>query len=69
MSTPSREVPIDPVHAALLIVDVQNKCGWIAWAQSQGTGPSRVRLENNEYRAMLLFNKLTIIDCCVIIAH
>jgi ureidoacrylate peracid hydrolase len=26
MNTPSREVPIDPAHAALLIVDVQNCC-------------------------------------------
>ena len=26
MNTPSREVPIDPAHAALLIVDVQNYC-------------------------------------------
>ena len=26
MSTPSRQVPIDPAHAALLIVDVQNYC-------------------------------------------
>jgi nicotinamidase-related amidase len=24
MSAPSREVPIDPAHAALLIIDVQN---------------------------------------------
>ena len=26
MSSPSREVPIDPAHAALLIIDVQNYC-------------------------------------------
>jgi ureidoacrylate peracid hydrolase len=26
MSTPSREVPIDPAHLALLIIDVQNYC-------------------------------------------
>ena len=26
MSAPSREVPIDPAHAALLIIDVQNYC-------------------------------------------
>ena len=26
MNTPSREVPIDPIHAALLIIDVQNYC-------------------------------------------
>jgi len=26
MSRPSREVPIDPAHAALLIIDVQNYC-------------------------------------------
>ena len=26
MTTLSREVPIDPTHAALLIVDVQNYC-------------------------------------------
>ena len=33
MSTPSREIPIDPTHAALLIVDVQNYC-----AHPDGTG-------------------------------
>jgi ureidoacrylate peracid hydrolase len=26
MNTPSRDVPIDPAHAALLIIDVQNYC-------------------------------------------
>ena len=26
MISPSREVPIDPAHAALLIIDVQNYC-------------------------------------------
>ena len=26
MSTPSREAPIDPAHAAFLIIDVQNHC-------------------------------------------
>ena len=26
MTAPSREVPIDPAHAALLIIDVQNYC-------------------------------------------
>ena len=26
MTAPSREVPIDPVHAALLIIDVQSHC-------------------------------------------
>jgi nicotinamidase-related amidase len=26
MSTTGREVPIDPAHAALLIIDVQNYC-------------------------------------------
>jgi ureidoacrylate peracid hydrolase len=26
MTAPSREVPIDPAHAALLIIDVQNHC-------------------------------------------
>jgi isochorismate hydrolase len=26
MTAPGREVPIDPAHAALLIIDVQNYC-------------------------------------------
>jgi isochorismate hydrolase len=30
MSPPSREVPIDPAHAALLIIDVQNYCAGTA---------------------------------------
>jgi ureidoacrylate peracid hydrolase len=41
MTAPGREVPIDPAHAALLIVDVQNYCahpegGW--WRQHEPTG-------------------------------
>jgi isochorismate hydrolase len=26
MTAPGREVPIDPAHAALLIIDIQNYC-------------------------------------------
>jgi len=26
VNTPSREIPVDPAHAALLIIDVQNYC-------------------------------------------
>jgi ureidoacrylate peracid hydrolase len=37
MSAPSREVPIDPVRAALLIVDVQNYC-----AHPDGTGSHKL---------------------------
>jgi hypothetical protein len=33
VNTPTREIPIDPTHAALLIVDVQNYC-----AQPDGAG-------------------------------
>ena len=34
MNTPSRDVPIDPAHAALLIVDVQNYCAHPVGASS-----------------------------------
>jgi ureidoacrylate peracid hydrolase len=33
VNTPSREIPVDPAHAALLIVDIQNYC-----AHPDGTG-------------------------------
>jgi ureidoacrylate peracid hydrolase len=35
MNTPSREVPIDPAHAALLIIDVQNYCAGAETARSE----------------------------------
>jgi ureidoacrylate peracid hydrolase len=40
MSTPSREVPIDPSHAALLIVDVQNYCAHPNGAVWRGHSPA-----------------------------
>jgi ureidoacrylate peracid hydrolase len=46
MITPSREVPIDPTHAALLIVDVQNYC-----AHPDGAGSRK--LDAQQYRYLL----------------
>jgi ureidoacrylate peracid hydrolase len=44
MSTPSREVPIDPRHAAFLIVDIQNYC-----AHSEGTGSHKLDAQQRRY--------------------
>ncbi len=41
MNTPSREVPIDPAHAALLVVDVQNYCAHPDGAASRKLNPQR----------------------------
>ena len=44
MITLSREVPVDPVHAALLIVDVQNYC-----AHPDGTGSHKLDAQQHRY--------------------
>jgi ureidoacrylate peracid hydrolase len=44
MITLSREVPIDPVHAALLIVDVQNYC-----AHPDGAGSHKLDAQQHRY--------------------
>jgi nicotinamidase-related amidase len=44
MSTPSREVPIDPRHAAFFIVDVQNYC-----AHPDGTGSHKLDAQQRHY--------------------
>ena len=44
MTTLSREVPVDPVHAALLIVDVQNYC-----AHPDGTGSHKLDAQQHRY--------------------
>jgi len=44
MNTPSRDVPIDPAHAALLIVDVQNYC-----AHPDGAGSHNLELQQRRY--------------------
>ena len=44
MTTLSREVPIDPVHVALLIVDVQNYC-----AHPDGTGSHNLDAQRRHY--------------------
>jgi ureidoacrylate peracid hydrolase len=44
MSAPSREVPIDPAHAALLIVDVQNYC-----AHPDGAGSHKLDARQRHY--------------------
>jgi ureidoacrylate peracid hydrolase len=44
MNTPSREVPIDPAHAALLIVDVQNYC-----AHPDGAGSHKLDAQRRGY--------------------
>jgi ureidoacrylate peracid hydrolase len=49
MNTLSREVPIDPAHAALLIVDVQNYC-----AHPDGAGSHNLDAQQREY----LFRRL-----------
>jgi ureidoacrylate peracid hydrolase len=41
MNTPSREVPIDPAHAALLVVDVQNYCAHRDGAASRKLDPQQ----------------------------
>jgi ureidoacrylate peracid hydrolase len=49
MNTPSRDVPIDPAHAALLIVDVQNHC-----AHPDGAGAHHLDARQRDY----LFGRL-----------
>jgi ureidoacrylate peracid hydrolase len=49
MNPPSREVPIDPAHAALLIVDVQNYC-----AHPDGAGAHHLDSQQRDY----LFRRL-----------
>ena len=44
MNPPSRDVPIDPAHAALLIVDVQNYC-----AHPDGAGSHNLELQQRRY--------------------
>ena len=44
MITLSREVPIDPAHAALLIVDVQNYC-----AHPDGAGSHSLDAQQRHY--------------------
>jgi ureidoacrylate peracid hydrolase len=44
MSAPSREVPIDPAHTALLIVDVQNYC-----AHPDGAGSHKLDARQRHY--------------------
>ena len=44
MTTLSREVPIDPMHAALLIVDVQNYC-----AHPDGAGSHKLDTQQRHY--------------------
>ena len=44
MNTPSREAPIDPAHAALLIVDVQNYC-----AHPDGAGAHHLDSQQHDY--------------------
>ena len=49
MTTLSREVPVDPAHAALLIVDVQNYC-----AHPDGAGSRKLEAQQRRY----LFGRL-----------
>ena len=49
MTTLSREVPVDPAHAALLIVDVQNYC-----AHPDGAGSHKLDAQQRRY----LFGRL-----------
>ena len=44
MSTPTREVPIEPRHAAFLIVDVQNYC-----AHPDGAGSHKLDAQQRHY--------------------
>ncbi|MBV8133529.1 MAG: cysteine hydrolase [Alphaproteobacteria bacterium] len=44
MTTLSREVPVDPIHAALLIVDVQNYC-----AHPDGAGSHKLDAQQRRY--------------------
>jgi len=44
VNAPSREIPIDPTHAALLIVDVQNYC-----AHPDGTGLSELDAQQRRH--------------------
>jgi ureidoacrylate peracid hydrolase len=49
MNTPSREVPIDPAHAALLIVDVQNYC-----AHPDGAGAHHLDSQQRDHLFRML---------------
>ena len=57
MNTLSREVPIDPAHAVLLIVDVQNYC-----AHPEGAGSRKLDPQQRGY----LFGRLreTVLPIC-----
>jgi ureidoacrylate peracid hydrolase len=68
MTAPSREVPIDPAHAALLIVDVQNYC-----AHPDGTGSQKLDTQQRDYlfrslRETVLPN-LQLLQCACRRAH
>ena len=56
MNTPSREVPIDPAHAALLIIDVQNYCAHPDGAASRKLDPQQRRYLFGSLRDTVLPN-------------
>jgi ureidoacrylate peracid hydrolase len=64
MNTPSREVPIDPAHAALLIVDVQNYCAHPDGAASRKLDPQQRRYLFGSLRETVLPNLQLLQSAC-----
>jgi ureidoacrylate peracid hydrolase len=64
MNTPSREVPIDPGHAALLIVDVQNYCAHPDGAASRKLDPQQRRYLFGSLRETVLPNLRLLQSAC-----
>jgi ureidoacrylate peracid hydrolase len=64
MNTPSREVPINPAHAALLIVDVQNYCAHPDGAASRKLDPQQRRYLFGSLRETVLPNLRLLQSAC-----
>jgi ureidoacrylate peracid hydrolase len=64
MNAPSREVPIDPGHAALLIVDVRNYCAHPYGAASRKLDPQQRRYLFGSLRETVLPNLRLLQSAC-----
>jgi ureidoacrylate peracid hydrolase len=64
MISPSRDVPIDPAHAALLIVDVQNYCAHPDGAGSRKLDAQQCRYLLGRLREIVLPNLQRLQSAC-----